>query len=173
MLKSVICLNSRGYPLKSRPTGFTLLELIVVLVLLGVVIVLAVPNLNTLYGSISRTTERDYILDQLASLGHRAWTSETNLVVFSTRERAEGGADSQSYNSAEAAGRYPSVRNIELFENFQEYPVDVPSGWTLQLDTPLRARSTGVCLGTALTLIHRSGASYQRKLVAPYCHAQS
>ncbi len=132
--------------------GFTLLELIVVLALLGVVTTLAVPNLNRLYESVQRGSERDNILDQLSSLGQRARIANANLAVHGAQEAG----------SEEAT----------IEPGYRAYDLALPPGWRLELEEPLRARANGVCLGGSVTLRHVSGATYRATFEPPYCQVR-
>ena len=133
-----------------RTAGFTLLELLVVLSLLGLVTALAVPNLQRLYASVSRTTERDYILDQFEGLGRDALANRRAYVVF---ERPP---------VPEAAAAYPG---------YESRTIDVPEDWRIGLDRPLVVRANGFCLGGELTLMHQGTRVVRTTLAPPYCRA--
>ena len=81
-----------GFPAPGSPTasarGFTLLELIVVLLLMALVTTLAMPNLERLSAGMTRKTERDRILDQFVGLGRRAMLQGRSYVVLGARRRA-------------------------------------------------------------------------------------
>ena len=66
--------------------GFTLLELMVVLALVGLVTVLAVPNLERLYEGFTRQAEQGRILNQIGGLGREAMLRGRAYAVFGTGE---------------------------------------------------------------------------------------
>ena len=147
MRTSAICRSSVG----RRPSvGFTLLELMVVLTLLGLIAALAAPNLQRLYSSLIRATERDLILDQIAELGREAMLRGRDYVLLDTAGLSEG------------SGPVPPL-------GYEAYPLDVPLGWHVRLEEPLFVRANGVCLGGALTLHHAESAPFRLELRAPYC----
>lgn len=138
---------SRAARRRQRAAGFSLLELLIVLAVVGLLAALALPNLGQLYQSANLATEREHILNQIAALGREALLHRRSYVVF--------GAD-----SADAAD-----------PNFQPRRLDLPPGWTLELDRPLRVRATGVCLGAQATLRHAAAAEpiARLELQPPYC----
>ena len=131
-------------------SGFTLLELLVVLVLGGLLVALAFPNLQQLYASAARNTERDRIVDQLAALGRESMAQRRSHFVVDA-ERADNGL-------GEAAGA-----------GFSPYVVDVPEGWRLRVEEPVLARANGVCLGGAVTLLHNDLPPRTVRFEAPLC----
>lgn len=139
---------------RSRRGGFTLLELLIVLALLGLATAVAFPNLERLYVAATRTSERDHVLDQVAALGREAMLRGRAYVVFGNA-RAPG---------ADEAARYAE---------YETYVVDVPDGWRLELDRPLVVRANGVCLGGALTLSHPEEEAVRVELAPPYCRVDA
>ena len=133
-------------------TGFSLLELLVVLALVSLVGALALPNLMGLYDSATRATERDQILDQLAGIGREAVLKGHGYAVYGT---ASGLPPSDAPNTG-----------------VQAYPLVVPEGWQVELDRPLRVRPNGVCLGATVTLSHPDAAPVEVALVPPYCRVE-
>ena len=153
------------HPSPDSLRGFTLLELVVVLALLGLIAALAFPNLERLYAGVVRNTERDYILDQFTGLGRRAMQQARTLVVVGSGgaradDPAGTGADRPSRGSA--AG--PASGSVH-----EPHVIDVPGGWAISFDEPLVVRPNGVCLGAELTLRHRGAVEARIRLDPPYC----
>lgn len=156
------------------PTGgFTLLELIVVLVLMASVTALALPNLSNLYATLGRNTERDQILDELSDLGQKAWSRQTNLVLYGSDEPDQDGDSELTPRSLfDRTSDSPPREGEANYSNFEEPEIELPAGWKLQLEQPLRVLANGVCLGTEVTLLHDSGYEYRTTLEPPYCREQ-
>ena len=126
----------------------------VVLTLVGLIAALAAPNLQRLYGSLTRATERDYILDQIADLGAEALLRGRDYVVLDTADVPEG------------ALLVPPV-------GYEPYPLEVPAGWKVRLERPLFVRANGVCLGGAVTLLHEESAPIRVELLPPFCRVDA
>ena len=138
-----------------RPRGgFTLLELLVVLAVLGLATAMAMPNLQRLYAAATRASEQDHVLDQIAGLGREAMLRGRAYVVF---------GNAPPPDPAEAA----------RYADYETYLVDVPEGWRLVLDRPLVVLANGVCLGAALTLSHADAAAVRVELAPPYCRVDA
>ena len=74
---------------RSRADGFTLLEVIVVLVLLGLLTSLVAPRLGTLYQSLVLRDERDSLVLQVQGLPYRALRTGREFHLGSTENVAE------------------------------------------------------------------------------------
>ena len=134
--------------------GFTLLELIVVLVVLGLLAALAMPNLTRLYDGTVRKTQRDHILDQFAALGQEAMLHGRGYRVFGTADAAE------------------AADPLALETDYAPYPLEVPEGWQVRLERPLVVHANGVCLGGTLTLAHADAPPLRIELAPPYCRVE-
>ena len=151
--------------------GFTLLELIVVLTLVSLMTMVAVPNLQRLYGTVARTTERNAILDQFASLGRQALVRRRAYLVVGSdardesKERAEGAPRSN--------GGAPSSERVSSFEHHEPYRMDLPDGWTIHLPEPILVRANGVCLGGRVSLAYNGEPDVRLVLEPPYCRVDT
>lgn len=145
-------IRSTQAPTTPRTTGFSLLELLVVLALVSLIGALALPNLMGLYDSATRATERDQILDQLAGIGREAMLKGHGYAVYGT-----------------PATRPVAVQDFDV----RPYPLVVPEGWLVELDQPLRVRPNGVCLGATVTLSHPDAPPVEIALAPPYCRVDS
>jgi general secretion pathway protein G len=123
---SVICPDIPRYPLGPAVLpegGYTLLELLVVMALLGLLAGFALPRLYTLYDSAAMSFEKERILAQITRLGYLARHGRVPLVMEGTlRAPVEGGL------------------------------LDLPPGWEVTADRPLVYQANGVCNGGILTL---------------------
>ncbi len=140
----------KGAAGRFRP-GFTLIELMIVLALLGLLTALAVPNLQRLFASVSRSTERQHIVDQFEALGREALANGRAYVVFSEAPDADT-----------AAG----------YADFEPRPIDLPDAWRFRLDRPLLVRANGFCRGGELTLIHQGAPVLRATLAPPHCRVE-
>ena len=139
--------SKRHRPVRLRAAGFTLVEVIVVLVILGLLAGLVLPNMPGLFASATRATERDSILDQFAALGAEALRQGRDFAVL--------GTDSD-FDASEYA-------------DFEPFPLIVPEGWEVVVEEPILVRANGVCLGGRVTLRHAEAPPTELELVPPLC----
>ena len=159
--------------------GFVLLELLVVLLLLGLLGALALPNLERLQGAVTTRTERDYILDQIAGLGRQAMLRERAYVVLGTRREGDADISDAARMTPDAAREQPRMRRSGIpdgpasasLPDHDHYVIDLPEGWEIRLDEPLVVYANGVCLGAGLTLYVRGAEDFRTELDPPYCRA--
>lgn len=122
--------------------GFTLLELLIVMALLGLLTALALPNLINTYQSLQAAYSRDEALSQLSGLGYRAFLARQGF---------------------ELSG-YPPAAPLPV-------PLELPAGWTLRAAPPVRFQANGACSGGQVELRYQE-RGFQVRLEAPYCQAR-
>lgn len=155
---------SRGHRRPSR--GITLVELLVVLALLGVIGALVLPNLERFTAGVTRNSERDLILNEIAGLGTEAMLQGRGFVVLDTDalEELEAEAD------PDAEGQ--TGQHVHDPTGLPVHRLEIPDGWHLDLDAPLVVRATGACLGGRLALEHDDVPPVEVELVPPYCRVE-
>lgn len=146
-----------GVSVRRRTEGFTLLELIVVLALVGLVVVLAFPNLERLYAGFARQAEQGRMLNLIAGLGREAMLRGRAFAVYQTDGDGDG----------------DETEEIRRVPGYEPYDLGVPPGWELNLDRPLLVRANGVCLGATVTLLHEGVPAARVVLQPPYCRVDS
>lgn len=139
--------------LSIKPHGITLIELLVVLALLAVLAAVVLPNFERMTASAARDTEREHILNQFAGIGMAAMLNGRDYVVLGT-DRPDDDAE------AVLVGR-------------TRYPLDVPDGWEVVAEEPIRVRASGVCLGGSVTLLHEELEPIHVRLLAPFCRVDA
>lgn len=138
--------------------GFTLIEMLFVLFLVATITALVAPNTERLHASIAGKTDREYILDQFASLGRMALRHGQAYVV------SPPGPDGPEAAASSAARAAPPLHAAA-----KPYVIDLPEGWTIDLDRPLVVGANGVCFGAEVTLLHEGRIEARLALEAPYC----
>lgn len=127
-----------------RQRGYTLLEILVVILLIGLVASLVLPNLNKLYERGLAAYERNNLLRSLSAVSY---------LVYRQKKTTQLGTRPSSAETT------PEPSLIEL-----------PQGWEIAAEEPIVYLDNGVCLGGELTLIHGSLSRHYR-LIPPYCQA--
>ena len=105
-----------------RQRGFTLLEMIVVLALLGLVTAMVVPSMLHGIDSWRRQAAMDGLLDQIRALPGVARASGKTVVI-----------DDKTLASTAA-------------------PLQIEAGWTLAAPVPMTVAGSGVCSGGEVTV---------------------
>lgn len=132
---------------RGRPqAGFTLLEMLVVMVLVGLLTALALPNLQRMAQSVEAATHRDALLSDIASLGYRAYVL------------------GQSFDLGPATA-------AQMLRDGNPV-LALPSGWRIGTDAAVRYSFSGFCAGGALTLHGPDGRSERLVLQPPLCRVQ-
>lgn len=134
-------------------SGFTLLELMVVLVIVGGITGLVMPNLVRLYEGISLTVERDSILDQLSNMGRVALLNQQTYML----------QESPNYSD-------PDQHEVSTVSDYPPFNLETPPDWRITLDAPIIVRANGVCMGGNITLLYQGVPRFQTELKPPYCH---
>jgi len=128
--------------------GYTLIEIVVVLVIFSLLAGLAVPRLTTMYNSVQTAYERDEVLARLGSLGYLAF---------------QQGRDFELIN-------YPAEQSALSPE--EKLPLELPKGWQVNTEKPIRFFANGVCGGGEVELIYQGREFLKIQLEPPFCHVK-
>lgn len=125
---------------KQRAPGFTLIEVLVVLVLVGLVAGVALPRLLVISQRFETAANKKQLLAEIAGLGYRAYVTGRPLTLVSL----------------------PSA-------DPQTDPVALPPGWGIEVATPLKYAFTGVCGGGRITITGPGEGPETWDLPPPFC----
>jgi len=136
---------------KISSLGYTLLELLVVIFIFSLLSALVIPRLTTVYQSFQLAYIRDDIITQIGSLGYQAFQQGQTLKLMHYPPSAIENMDSE-----------------EEIEEQQILPLELPSGWQIQTETPIFFQANGVCRGGTVFLHHQENV-FRLLLEPPFC----
>lgn len=130
--------------------GYTLLELLVVLSLLGLITAIALPNLVTLSERVSARLRLEDIITDINGIGFIAYQSSHAYQLITTHNAVD-------------------VEVIKSNTLPVVYPLDLPQGWSVSVDRPILYRANGACSGGVLRLHYLDDVILNEALEAPFC----
>lgn len=140
--------------------GFTLLEMLVVLTIIGLGIGVAGPRTLTTYQSIMFAMERESFEQALADLPYRAFKTHRDLVLGGRTEAAFGARSLRSGPS-----------QFETWTGLESVQLEVPVSWKIDVPQPIVYRASGFCNGGTVS-VTVGDFSERYLLQPPLCRPQ-
>ncbi len=136
--------------------GYTLIEMIVILVILGFMAGLALPRLEKVYTGMQRSMQRSEVLRCIADLGYQAWNHQQILILDHYPPKPTG-----SYEISQ-------LQTSPMGSTLSEEVFPLPEGWKIVTESPILFKRNGVCSGGTITVSY-SNLSSRYVLTAPLC----
>lgn len=121
-------------------TGFTLIEILVVLVIAGLIAGVALPRLVAISQRYEIATQKKRLLSEIGVLGYRAYVT----------------------GQARTLTSLPSTLT-------ESDTVNVATGWRIEVSPPIQYAFTGICSGGTVKIISPDGATEAWTLPPPLC----
>lgn len=120
--------------------GFTLIEILVVMVIIGLLAGVTFPRLHALSQRYEIAAQRASLLTEIGNLGYRAYSSGQPAELASLAAPAAASA-----------------------------PIGIPQGWQIEAQQPIRYSSNGICSGGKITLVGPDEFREEFQLAPPQC----
>ncbi len=164
--------------------GFTLLEMLVVLLLGSLLVGTVLPAMQRMHEAAQYKTTRDAIVGRLGELGYEAFASGRSLLLTSQTAETSNtdttalvspniNATTSRATERTSSSRFPA----EAAEITQAVPealvLSLPPGWAIEAQPPIRFAFTGICEGGTVVLYPPGRAPERLRLIAPLCKVAS
>ncbi|MSO97521.1 MAG: type II secretion system protein [Rhodospirillaceae bacterium] len=147
--------------------GFTLLELLVVLAIMGLVAMVATPQLATMSDRLDFALNRESLERALRGLPYEAYRRGQDLVIEATNETSTAeGPSLTTFRMTKDGEDKPLIVETPVLLARAEIPL--PEGWKLDTKRPIIYRASGFCSGGDLK-VRMGRAVYSYQLIAPRC----
>jgi len=134
-----------------RLRGYTLIEVLVVMLIVGLLVGIAIPNLQHMYNTVERDAQREAAVGAVTGLAYRAYVTGQPITL------AKGPSDAKTLNRL--------VADTEVAPDESEFP----KGWQIDVADPIVFNFLGLCSGGRLKLVAPDGAEEAFLLKGPRC----
>jgi prepilin-type N-terminal cleavage/methylation domain-containing protein len=140
--------------------GFTLLEILTVLLIVGLSVGLVAPNLPGVLDRVSFALERDTLIRELNTLPYKAAGANLDFVLVGEF----------SYS---ALDEFVDVEELDISVPYRSGGIrmatlSVPQDWSVYVPEPIFFRSSGFCTGGSV-IVNVGQFEYALSAQAPYC----
>lgn len=157
-----------------QSTGYTLIELVVVLIIFSLLAAITAPRLATLYNSVQISYEKSEVIARLNGLSYVAFRNGQNCKL--TQYPLPVKSDETKRTPLKPKLNLPSLikkerDEAERFSDLPEIPLKLPDDWQLKTDTPIVFHANGVCEGGIVHVIHQE-MILNVTLIPPFCYSK-
>lgn len=164
--------SSRQSPKSGFARGFTLLEVLIVLALVGMLAAVSLPQFSVIQDRLAFTLSRDTFESELNGLSYSAFKQGRPMILAGVYPRKPG---AEQVLPGEADSVFKEVLFLQPGElktllplNAVEAKFDVPEDWSLTVSEPIVYQASGYCTGGKIE-INVGSARYTYDLKAPTC----
>ncbi len=151
--------------------GFTLLEMLVVLSLIGLMVGLVAPDLMTMTDRIAFAMNREKLEHSLAAMPYEAYRQKKDMILESSKTASTKAPQPSEEDgiSIVLSTKDAKIRGlVEVPVLVAPAPLVLPTDWSITVEAPILYRAAGYCNGGQVA-VSVGSLVYQYELKAPDC----
>lgn len=170
--------STSTHPARTCTRGFTLLEVLVVLVIVSATAAIVFPQLTTMADAVEFALEREKFEQTLNALSYQAFRENQPMVLAGTY--TDAGRDAETQPGQRSGGTLrANLRTLPVNGEEREYlpPLNLafpapplPEGWLVTVDAPIYFQGSGYCTGGNIELFI-GDLQYSYVMTPPLCRA--
>jgi prepilin-type N-terminal cleavage/methylation domain-containing protein len=170
--------RANKFPIPGTSGGFTLLEMLIVLLIVGTTGAIVIPRLTTISSSFDFALKREAFEQVLDGISYQAFRDSQEIVLAGeyTDHGHTTGTEAAQDNGTVIAGGLRTLSAVDATRELlpplnPAYPAPpLPAGWRMTVDSPIYFHPTGYCTGGTVAL-EIGKATYEYTLAPPLCRA--
>jgi prepilin-type N-terminal cleavage/methylation domain-containing protein len=159
-------LARKNHKAKKTTAGFTLLEILIVLFIIGLSAAVVFPNLPLIIDRVSYSNKRINLNEQINLLPHIAIRTGRDLVLSENLIKKDLINQDPSYISEELHKLALSLSYYSV--NLYPATIEIPKDWSVQIPDPIIYKASGLCLGGTIR-IQTNREAHNITLLPPSC----
>jgi len=156
----------------SSAAGFTLLEVLVVLALVGLLTAVSLPQFGVVRDRLTFTLNRDSFERELGGLSYQAFKEGRALILAGKYPRSPNERPAESSPFSDNVSSFLDNAQLRTLQPILalDAALNLPEDWRVTVEDPIIYQASGFCGGGKVSLLI-GRAQYVYDLKAPTCQA--
>ncbi len=153
---------------KRLDAGFSLLEMLMVVFIMGLAVAVVAPNFPLLFDRLAFANQRDSFLKEINTLPYDSFSTSQDLVLSESVLGSNLPIADELLINGQVDTNSPDFQIPYRSSNLKPAELTVPDGWTIRIPQPIFYRASGFCTGGDIK-VSVGDLEYDYELVSPYC----